>query len=304
MAVMNSNQFRSVVEPVLNEVFDGLYKEKKNEWKQVFKVEKAIPRRFQEDAVLAGLGAAVIKPEGAPFAYSEGGEAYRKQYIFRTFGLAFAITEEMMEDGDHISLSKTYTEHLARSMSEAAELYHADVFNQAFNPLVVGGDGVSLLNSAHPLFNGDTFSNILAVPADLSEAALEELRTQITQTPNERGFKISLRPEKLVVAPDNIFNATRILESTLRAGTANNDINALKALGIFPGGIVELSRLTDVDAFFITTDAPRGLMHYQRAALKRAMEGDFESSNMRYKARERYEAGWTDPRGLYGSQGA
>jgi hypothetical protein len=304
MANMNSAQFKSVVEPVLNEIFDGLYKEKPKQWSQVFKVEKSIKRRFQEDVQLAGLGLGVEKAEGAPVAYSSGGEAFRKVYTPRTFALAFSVTEEMLEDGDHMDFAATYTEHLARSMHEAEELYHVDVFNQAFNAGVIGGDGVSLLNTSHPLYSGGTYSNVLATPADLSEAALEELRTMITLCPDERGKKINLQPKQLVVHPADVFTAHRILESTLRVGTANNDINAIKAMGLFPGGIVELSRLTDDDAFFVTTDAPKGLIHKERIALKKGMEGDFETGSMRYKARQRYDASWTDARGLFGSAGA
>jgi len=304
MASMNSAQFKSVVEPVLNEIFDGLYKEKPKQWPQVFKNEKAIKRRFSEDVQLAGLGLGVEKAEGAGVAYSSGGEAFRKTYTPRTFALAFQVTEEMMEDGDHMDFSSVFTEHLARSMHEAEELFHVDVFNQAFNSAVVGGDGVSLLNTDHPLYNGGTFSNVLATAADLSETSLEEIRTMIVQAPNERGFKMSLQPKKLIVHPSEIFTAKRILESTLRVGTSNNDINAIKSMGVIPEGVLELSRLTDEDAWFVQTDAPRGLIHKERIGLKKGMEGDFETGSMRYKARQRYDASWTDPRGLFGSQGA
>lgn len=303
---MNSNQFRSVVEPILNKVFDGIYKATPNEWKPVFKVEKGIERRFQEDVVLAGTGMAALKPEGAPVAFSEGGQAYVNQYVYKTFALAIKMSQEMIEDGDHISLANIYTQHLARSMNEASEIYHADVFNNAFTNSApfLGGDGQPLMSLVHPLFEaGQTFANMLSTPADLSEASLESLRTMIRLTPDERGFKISLKADKLVVAPENFMNATRILESTLRSGSANNDINALKFNGIVSGGIHEMSRLTNPDAYFLTTNAERGLIHVDRAPLSRGMEGDFLTGGMQYKARQRYEAKWTDPRGVFGSQG-
>lgn len=300
---MNSAQFKDIVEPLLNKVFDGLYKQTEDEWTPIFKVEQGIQRRFQEDVVLAGFGVAQEKPEGTPFVYDNGGQAYTVPYVHKTYGLAFALTEELMEDGDHISIGRTYSEQLARSMKESKEIVHANILNRAFSNSFAGGDGVSLLNTAHPLFQGGTFSNKLSVAAQLSEASVEQLLIQIRNAVDERNKKISLKGRRLIVPPSLMFTAERILRSTLRSGTGNNDINAMKNMGMLPDGIHVMSRLTSATAYYIQTDALRGLMHYTRSAVRRGMEGDFETSSMRYKSRERYAAGWTDPRGLYGSEG-
>lgn len=302
MAIMNSMQFRDIVSPILNDVFDGLYNKLPPEWSNVFTVERALPRRYQEDPVLYGLGNAVEKAEGQAITYDDGGEAYRARYNQKVYALAFALTEELMEDGEHISVGKVYTEHLARSMLETAEIVHANILNNAFDSAYPGGDGVSLSNSAHPLAQGGTFSNILATPANLSEAALEQLLTQINLAVDDRGKKIALNATQLVYPADLHWQATRLLQSVLRTGTANNDINAIKYDGAIPK-MQMMRRLTSSKAYWIQTDAPRGLIHKTRRAITRAMEGDFNTGSMRYKSSERYAVGWTDPRCVFGSAG-
>lgn len=303
MATMNSSQFRDVVEPIYNDIFDGLYEELETQWDKLYKVETALPRRFQEVPLLFGVGIAQEKRDGNPVFLDTGGEAYKVRFLHKTYALGFSLTEELMEDGDHIDLGGVMTEHMARGMLEAKEIVHVNGFNNAFNSSFLGGDGVTTMNSAHPLANGGTFSNQLTTPANLSEAALEQLFTQIKTAPNERQLIIGLKAVRLIVHPANIWNATRIVKSVLRSGTSDNDVNAIKLLGAFQEGPFELTRLTNAKAFFIQTDAPAGLIHKKRAPLKRQMEGDFITGSMRYKARERYSAAIVDPRALYGSQG-
>lgn len=303
MATMNSAQFRDVVEPLLNDVFDGIYEELENEWKPVFKQENALARRWQEDPVLAGFNVAQEKDEGVSVTYDEGGEAYKVRFIHKVYALAFSLTEELMEDGDHISMGTLYSEHLARSMAEASEIVHVNIFNRATTAAYTGGDGKTLLATDHPLFGGGTFSNMLSTPANLSEASLEQLLIQIRNAVDERNKRISLRGRRLIVSPSDMFNAERILKSALRSGTGNNDTNAMKSMGMLPDGIHVLSRLSNTKFYGIQTNAPRGFIHKKRAALKRTMEGDFPTGSMRYKSRERYSATWVDPRCFYGSQG-
>jgi len=297
---MNTNMLRSVVEPVLNTVFDGLYNQQDEEWSKLFKPEKAEERRWQEDAVLAGLGNAVEKAEGASITYDEGREAYRVRYSHRVYGLAFALTEEMAEDAEHISIGATFSEHLARSMKETKELVHADIINRAFDPTQTGGDGAPLIGT-HALAGGGSFSNTLQVAVDLSEVALEEFRASIRVSVDERGKRINLKQRKLIVSPINLGNATRIVKSEKRAGTADNDMNFVS--GFYPEGIMEYTRLTNDSMWFVQTDATRGLRHFVRRKIKRGMETHFDTGNARYKASERYSAGWTDPRCLWGSEG-
>lgn len=301
--VMLASQFKDIVEPLLNEVFDGNYARNPEEWKPLFKVEKALDRRYQEMPMLYGFGMAPEKEEGAPVAYDAGGEAWKQRFVHKVYALAYSLSAELVEDGDHIAIGKIFAEALSQAMKESKEVVHANIFNRAFSSSYVGGDGVSLLSSAHPLAGGGTFSNKLATPANLSEAALEQIRTQIRQARNERGQYIRLNPVRLIVPNDLYFTAERILGSTLRTGTNNNDVNVINANGIIPEGVHELTRLTNSKAWFVQTDAQYGLLHYVRAPIKRSMEGDFETDSVRYKARERYAASWLDPRCLYGSEG-
>lgn len=300
---MTSTQFVSVVEPLLNEVFDGIYNELPREYSQVFKQETAIARRFQETPVLYGLGTAVLKPEGQQITYDQGGEHYRVRFTPKVWALAYAMSEELIDDGDHISMGSIFAQHLARGMGESKEIVHANIFNRAENGSYLGGDGKTLLATDHPLALGGSFSNKLATPANLSEAAIEQLLIQIMNAVDGRGKRIALNGVKLIVSPSNIFNATRILRSTNRPGTADNDINAIKNLGVLNSSPTKITRLTNANQWFIQTDAPEGLKTKQRKAMKRGMEGDFNTNSMRYKAYERYDANWVDPRCVYGTAG-
>jgi hypothetical protein len=218
------------------------------------------------------------------------------------YGLAFALTKVLVEDGDHIRIGQVYAKHLAQSLIETKETLSANVLNRAFNGSYVGGDGVSLINTSHPIVNG-TFSNQLSTAANLSQTSLEQMLIQIRQAVDNNGKKIRLVPRQLVVAPGNIFQAEVLLKSVLRAGSANNDINPVKSIGLLDEGAAVLSRLTNANAWWVQTDAPEGLKLLMRRALEKTMEGDFETDSMRYKATERYQVGWTDPRSLFGTAG-
>lgn len=303
---MRSSNFQNIVGPILTKAYSLSDMKLEKEWSKVFKVEQGIKSNVQEDTVLAGLGLAALKPENSSIAFSEGGQSYVKSYRFKVFALAFHMSDELIEDGADINILMRYVNDLADSMHQTEEIYHAGIFNNAFNTggAYAGGDGKPLLATDHPLYDaGETFSNKLAIPADLSVASLEAIRTQIRLAPNERGQRISLKADKLVVPPDLYFDATRILESTLQSGTANNDINALKSTGTIPGGICEMTYLTNPDAYFVTTNCKRGLIHLDRGATKKGMEKDFHRGGKKYKVSKRFEAGWTDPRGVFGSEG-
>jgi len=302
-APMRSTDFRSIVEPILNESFDGLYDQRADEWSTVFREQAGIPRNYHEEPVLYGFGAAPQLPDGSPVTYQQGGVLFLQRYIYQVFGLAFALTRVLVEDGDHIRLGQVYAKHLAQSLVETKELLCANILNRAFNSSYVGGDGVSLINTAHPIASG-TFSNQLATAAALSQTSLEQMLIQIRQAVDNNGKKIRLQPLKIVVAPGNVFQAEVLLKSVLRTGTANNDINPIKSIGLLPEGASVISRLTSSTNWWIQTDAPEGMKLLMRRALEKTMEGDFETDSMRYKATERYIPGWTDPRAMYGTPGA
>jgi hypothetical protein len=302
-APMRSTDFRSIVEPILNESFDGVYDQRSDEWSTVFREQAGIPRNYHEEPVLYGFGAAPQLPDGSPVTYQQGGVLFLQRYVYQVFGLAFALTRVLVEDGDHIRLGQVYAKHLAQSLVETKELLCANILNRAFNSSYVGGDGVSLINTAHPIASG-TFSNQLATAAALSQTSLEQMLIQIRQAVDNNGKKIRLQPLKLVVAPGNVFQAEVLLKSVLRTGTANNDINPIKSIGLLPEGASVISRLTSSTNWWIQTDAPEGLKLLMRRALEKTMEGDFETDSMRYKATERYIPGFTDPRCLYGTPGA
>lgn len=304
MGSMVSTEFVSVVEPLLNKVFDGIYNKLPREYTRIFEQQQAIARRFEETAVLYGLGTAVQKSENGRFTYDQGGEHYRVRFVPIVWGLAYAMSEELIDDGDHISIGKIFAEHLARGMDEAKEIVHANIINRAYNASYLGGDNVALGSASHPLALGGTWSNLLATAANLSEAALEQLLIQIMNAVDARSKRIALKAKDLVISPSNLFNATRILRSTGRTSTADNDINAQKALGLVNTNPAVMTRLTNTRQWGLTTDAPNGLITKQRKALKRGMEGDFETNSMRYKAYERYDANWVDPRCFYSTPGA
>jgi hypothetical protein len=301
-APMRSTDFRSIVEPILNECFDGVYDQRADEWSRVFREEDGIPRNYHEEPVLYGFGAAPQLPDGTPVTYQQGGVLFLKRYLYKVYGLAFALTKVLVEDGDHIRIGQVYARHLAQSLVETKELLSANVLNTAFNSSYPGGDGVALISTAHPIVNG-TFSNQLATAAVLSQTSLEQMLIQIRQAVDNNGKRIRLVPRQLIVAPGNIFQAEVLLKSVLRTGNANNDINPIKSIGLLDEGAAVLSRLTSSTAWWVQTDAPEGFKLLMRRRLEKTMEGDFETDSMRYKATERYDVGFTDPRCAYGTPG-
>jgi len=299
---MRSTDFRSVVEPILNEVFDGVYEQRADEWKMVFREQKGIPRNYHEEPVLYGFGAAPELPDGMAVSYQSGGVLFLQRYLYHVYGLAFSLTKVLVEDGDHIRIGQTYAKHLAQSLIETKETLSANVLNRAFNAAYPGGDGVALVSTSHPIVNG-TFSNQLTTPAALSQTSLEQLLIQIRNAVDNNGKRIRLTPTQIVTGPSNVFQAETLLKSVLRSGTADNDINPVKSMGLLSKGQANLSRITSTTAWWIQTDAPEGLKLLMRRPLEKSMEGDFETDSMRYKATERYTVGWTDPRGIFGTAG-
>ena len=303
MAVpMRSTDFRSIVEPILNEAFDGVYDQRADEWKQVFVQQQGIPRNYHEEPVLYGFGAAPELPDGTAVTYQAGGVLFLQRYVYKVYGLAFALTKVLVEDGDHIRIGQTYAKHLAQSLIETKETLCANILNRAFTAGYNGGDGVTLVNANHPIAAG-TFSNELTTPANLSQTSLEQILIQIRNAVDNNGKRIRLNPEKLVVSPSNVFQAEVLLKSVLRTGTADNDINPVKSMGLLAGGQANLSRLTSTTAWWVKTDAPEGLKLMMRRGLEKSMEGDFETDSTRFKSTERYAVGWTDPRTVYGTSG-
>ena len=302
MAITRS-QLLKELEPGLNALFGMEYDRYDNEHAEIFDTESS-DRAFEEEVMLSGFGQAPVKGEGAAIVYDTAGEAFTARYTHETIALAFAITEEAVEDNLYDKLSSRYTRALARSMSNTKQVKGASVLNNAFSSSYLGGDGVSLVNSAHPTTGGGNWSNTLATAADLNETSLEQALIDIAAFIDERGLKIALRGMKLILPPALQFTAERILKSEQRVSTSDNDINAIKSGGYMPQGFAINHFLTDPDAWFVKTDSPNGMKHFVRAPLKTAMEGDFETGNARYKARERYSFGWSDPRAMYGSPGA
>ena len=299
---MRSTDFRSIVEPILNEQFNGIYDQRADEWKQVFKEFNGKPRNYHEEVLLYGMGAAPELPDGMPVTYQSGGVLFLARYVYKVYGLAFALTKVLVEDGDHIRVGSTYSRHLAQSLIETKETLGANVVNRSFNNSFAGGDGVALVANNHPIVGG-TFSNQLTTAAALSQTSLEQMLIQIRNAVDNNGKRIRLTPKQIVTGPSNVFQAEVLLNSALRAGTANNDINPIKSMGMLSGGQANLARITSTTAWWIQTDAPEGLKLAKRRGLEKSMEGDFETDSMRYKATERYAFNWTDPRGLYGTAG-
>lgn len=299
---MRSTDFRSIVEPILNEEFDGLYEQRADEWKQVFREETGIARNYHEEPVLYGFGAAPELPDGTAVTYQSGGVLFIKRYVYGVYGLAFALTKVLIEDGDHIRIGQIYSRHLAQSMIETKETLCANVLNRAFNGAFVGGDGQPLCSSTHPIIGG-TFSNLLTVAAALSQTSLEQMLIQIRNAVDNNNKRIRLTPTQIVTGPSNVFQAEVLLKSPLRAGVANNDINPVKSMGMLAKGQANLSRITSTTSWFVQTDAPEGLKLMKRRGLERTMEGDFDTDSMRYKSTERYREGWTDPRAVWGTPG-
>ena len=298
---MRSTQFRAIVEPILNQSFDGVYDQRTDEYKQVFTEENGIKRAYHEEPVLYGFGAAPKLPDGQPVTYDEGGQLYIKRYEYDVYGLAFALTKVLVEDGEHIRLGTIYSKHLAQSMDETLETVTANHLNRAFTSGYNGGDGVQLVTNAHPVIAGNQ-SNLLTSAA-LSQTSLEQALIQIRQAQDPRGKKIRLVPKKLIVAPSNMLQAEVLLKSVLRAGTNNNDLNPIKSSSSLMDSASVLSRLTSPNAWFVQTDAQNGMKVLWRRKVEKGMEGDFETDSVRYKATMRFGSGWTDWRSLYGNGG-
>ena len=298
---INRAQLAKELEPGLNALFGMEYARYENEAAEIFEQESS-DRAFEEEVMLVGFGQAAVKAEGAGVGFDTAQESFTARYTHETIALAFSLTEEAVEDNLYDTLSARYTKSLARSMAYTKQVKGANILNNGFS--TAGGDGVSLCNTAHPTALGGTWSNRSSTDADLNETSLEQAFIDIAGFIDERGLKVALQGRKVIIPVNIQFVADRILNSTLRVGTADNDINAIKNMGMLPGGYAVNHYLTDTDAWFIKTDAPNGFKHFTRAALATGMEGDFDTGNMRYKARERYSFGWSDPRCVYGSEGS
>tara|TARA_B100000424_G_C22890608_1_gene473755 strand:+ start:176 stop:1084 length:909 start_codon:yes stop_codon:yes gene_type:complete len=296
-------QLSKELEPGLNALFGMEYARYENQHSEIFTTETS-DRSFEEEVMLSGFGAAPTKSEGTGVAFDDANEAYTARYNHETVALAFSITEEAVEDNLYDRLSARYTKALARSMAHTKQVKAAAVLNNAFDSTVTGGDGKELCATDHPLTTGSTFANEPSTAADLNETSLEDALIKIAGFVDERGLIVALRGMKLIIPRQLQFVAERIMNSTLRVSTSDNDLNALKSMGMLPEGYVVNDFLTDTDAFFIMTDTPRGFLHFERVALSTGMEADFDTGNMRYKARERYSFGFSDPRCVFGSPGA
>ena len=296
-------QLTKELEPGLNALFGMEYGRYENEHAEIFETESS-DRTFEEEVMLTGFGSAPTKNEGGAVNFDDAQESYTSRYTHETIALAFSITEEAVEDNLYDRLASRYTRALARSMAHTKQVKASNVLNNAFNSSFTGGDGKELCATDHPLTSGGTFSNEPATAADLNETSLEDALISISGFVDERGLKIALRGMKLIIPPALQFVAERLMASNLRVGTADNDINALRSSGMLPGGYVINHFLTDTDAFFIKSDAPNGFKHFERAPIRTQMEGDFDTGNMRFKARERYSFGFSDPRCVFGSPGA
>ena len=290
------------LEPGLNALFGLEYKNYANEHEEIFSKENS-DRAFEEEVMLSGFGNAGVKPEGSSINYDAATETFTARYTHETLALAFSITEEAIEDNLYDRISSRYTKALARSMANAKQVKAANVLNRAFNSSYTGGDGLELCSLAHVIVSG-TEQNELTTAADLNETSLEQAMIDIAALTDERGLKIAAKGMKMIIPSALQFTAERLMKSTLRVGTADNDINAVRSMGMIPQGYTVNHYLTDTDAWFLKTDVPNGLKHFVRAPIKTAMEGDFETGNVRYKARERYSFGWSDWRGIFGSPGA
>ena len=302
MAISRAQLLKELL-PGLNALFGLEYARYGEEHKEIYETETS-ERSFEEETKLSGFSAAPVKNEGQAIAYDNAQEAWTARYNHETIAMGFSITEEAVEDNLYDSLSSRYTKALARAMAYTKQVKAAYVLNQGFNAGVTYGDGVSLFSTAHPLISGGTNSNRPSTAADLNETSLENAVIQIAGWTDERGLLIAAKPKKLVVPPALMFVATRLLETELRVGTADNDINALKNNGSIPDGYTINHWLTDTNAWFLTTDVPNGLKHFVRTPLQNSLDGDFDTGNVRYKARERYSFGVSDPLGVYGSPGA
>ena len=309
MAISRAQLLKELL-PGLNALFGLEYARYGEEHKEIFETETS-ERSFEEETKLSGFSAAPVKNEGSAIAYDNAQEVFTARYNHETIALGFSLTEEAIEDNLYDSLSARYTKALARAMAYTKETKAAAILNNGFNTSYTGGDGVSLFSgntgasrNGHPLVSGGTNANEPATAADLNETSLEAAVIQIAAWTDERGLLIAAKPRKLIIPPALQFVATRLLETELRVGTADNDINAIKSNGVVPEGYTVNNFLTDDNAWFLTTDVPNGLKHFVRSPMQNSMDGDFDTGNVRYKARERYSFGWSDPLGIFGSPGA
>jgi hypothetical protein len=302
MAISRAQLLKELL-PGLNALFGLEYKKYGEEHKEIYETESS-ERSFEEETKLSGFSAAPVKNEGAALAYDNAQEAWTARYVHETIAMGFSITEEAIEDNLYDSLSSRYTKALARGMAYTKQVKAANILNNAFAAGVTYGDGQVLCSTAHPLVSGGVNSNRPSVPADLNETSLEAAVIQIAAWTDERGLLIAAKPKKLIVPPALQFVATRLLETELRVGTADNDINALKNNGSIPEGYAINHYLTDTNAWFLCTDVPNGLKHFVRTPMQTSMDSDFDTGNSRYKARERYSFGVSDPLGIFGSPGA
>ena len=302
MAISRAQLLKELL-PGLNALFCLEYARYGEEHKEIYETETS-ERSFEEETKLSGFSAAPVKNEGSAIAYDNAQEAWTARYNHETIALGFSLTEEAIEDNLYDSLSARYTKGLARAMAYTKQVKAAAVLNNGFSAAYTGGDGVSLFSTAHPLVNGGTNSNRPSTAADLNETSLENAVIQIAAWTDERGLLIAAKPKKLIVPPSLQFVATRLLETSLRVGTTDNDVNAIKNNGSIPEGYTQNHFLTDTNGWYLTTDVPNGMKHFVRTPLANSMDGDFDTGNVRYKSRERYSFGWSDPLGMYGSPGS
>ncbi len=302
MAISRAQLLKELL-PGLNALFGLEYATYGQEHKEIYETETS-ERSFEEETKLSGFSAAPVKNEGSAIAYDNAQEAWTARYNHETIALGFSLTEEAIEDNLYDSLSARYTKSLARAMAYTKQVKAAAVLNNGFDSNYKGGDGVALFSASHPLVSGGVNSNIPSTPADLNETSLENAVIQIAAWTDERGLLIAAQPKKLIVPPALQFVSTRLLQTKLRTGTTDNDINAIENNGSIPEGYTINHFLTDVNGWYLTTDVPNGMKHFVRTPLSNSMDGDFDTGNVRYKSRERYSFGWSDPLGMYGSAGA
>jgi len=302
MAISRAQLLKELL-PGLNALFGLEYATYQEEHKELYETETS-ERSFEEETKLSGFSAAPVKNEGSAIAYDNAQEAWTARYNHETIALGFSLTEEAIEDNLYDSLSARYTKSLARGMAYTKQVKAASVINNGFSSAYPGGDGVALFSASHPLISGGTNSNRPATAADLNETSLEAAVIQIAAWTDERGLLIAAKPKKLIVPPALQFVATRLLETSLRVGTTDNDINAIKNNGSIPEGYTINHYLTDNNGWYLTTDVPNGMKHFVRTPLSNSMDGDFDTGNVRYKSRERYSFGWSDPLGMFGSPGS
>lgn len=302
MAISRSQLLKELL-PGLNALFGLEYQKYGEEHKEIYESETS-ERSFEEETKLSGFGAAPVKAEGSAIAYDNAQEAWTTRYNHETIAMGFSITEEAVEDNLYDSLSARYTKALARAMSYTKQVKSAAVLNNGFSASYTGGDNVALFSTSHPLVGGGVNSNTPAAQVDLNETSLEAAIIQIAAWTDERGLLIAAKPRKLIVPPALMFVAKRILDTDLRVATADNDLNAIKSMGAVPEGYTVNHFLTDTNAWFIKTDVPNGMKHFTRSPMSTGMDGDFDTGNVRYKARERYSFGWSDPLGMWGTSGS